>query len=144
MKVAPVATQQVSVAPSQAAGAGGSRDNSELLKKINELLKSQKDSKRKKDGNKAYTAAKKEYRTYRKNQIATMNKQNKEIKKRELAKIRRMPAGVRAKMRKQLALKLKERSDSIKKHLPSKVTSPAMLGDLLQKGARMRRGTVTV
>jgi len=82
----------------------------------------------------AYTAAKKEYRTYRKNQIATMNKQNKEIKKRELAKIRRMPAGVRAKMRKQLAEKLKERSDNIKKRLPSKIMNPGHLRQLMQKG----------
>jgi len=135
MKVAPV--QQVTVAPAQTAGAAQSgRDNSELLKKIDELLKSQKDSKRKKEGNKAFNAAKKQYRDYRKKQLATMNKQNKEIKKRELAKIRRMPAGVRAKMRKQLAEKLKQRADNIKKRLPSKITSTAQLRDVVKGGSR--------
>jgi len=135
MKVAPV--QQVSVAAPQSTGtAQGGRDNAELLKKINELLKAQKDSKRKKDGNKAYAGAKKQYRDYRKKQIAAVNKQNKEIKKRELAKIRRMPAAVRAKMRKQLAEKLKQRTDTIKKRLPPKITSPAHLRELLKGGPR--------
>ena len=135
--IAPV--QQVTVAAPQTAGAGqggGRADNSELIKKINELLKAQKDSKRKKEGNKAYNAAKKEYRNYRKRQIAVMNKQNKDIKKRELAKIRRMPTAVRGKMRKQLAEKLKQRADSIKSRLPSKITSPAQLRELLKGGPR--------
>ena len=132
-------TQQVSVAAPQTAGAGqggGRADNSELIKKINELLKAQKDSKRKKEGNKAYNAAKKEYRNYRKRQIAVMNKQNKDIKKRELAKIRRMPTAVRGKMRKQLAEKLKQRADNIKKRLPTKIVSPAQLRELLKGGPR--------
>ena len=115
---------------------GGRADNSELIKKINELLKAQKDSKRKKEGNKAYNAAKKEYRNYRKRQIAVMNKQNKDIKKRELAKIRRMPTAVRGKMRKQLAEKLKQRADNIKKRLPTKIVSPAQLRELLKGGPR--------
>ena len=138
MKVAP--SQQVSVAAPQSTGTAtgqGARENSELIKKINELLKSQKDSKRKKDGNKSYKAAKKQYRDYRKKQLAPMNKQNKEIKKRELAKIRRMPAAVRAKMRKQLAEKLKDRSDKIKKKLPAKISSPAHLSELLKTGQRV-------
>ena len=71
--------------------------------------------------------------------MTTLKKQNKEIKKRELAKIRRMPAGVRAKMRKQLTAKLKERSDNMKKRLPSKVMNPGHLRQLLQK-----RRTLTV
>jgi len=76
MKVAP--TQQVSVNP--VLGSGGRGGNRELEKKIDELLRSQRDTKRKTQGKKIFTQAKKQYRKYRKDKLSEIKKQNKEIR----------------------------------------------------------------
>ena len=126
--VTPTQTQKVTVAPST-----GSIGSAALEKKIDELLRSQKEAKRTKLAKKAFTAAKKQYRQYRKKHLTDIKKQNKEIKKRELAKIRRVPADQRAKMRKDLAEKLKLRVDAIKKRLPAKISTPGQLRELMSK-----------
>ena len=79
MKVAP--TQQVTVA-----GSSGSAGIAALTQKIDELLKANKEAKNKSARTKAYTAAKKQYRAYRKKMVGAVKSQNKEIKKRELAR----------------------------------------------------------
>ena len=127
MKVAP--TQQVTVAPTQSSASGAR--NAALEKKIDELLRSQKEKKRKSESRKVFTAAKKQYRAYRKQQLAGIKKQNKEIKKRELAKIRRAPAKERVRLRKDLKEKLKVREDNIKKRLPAKIQTPGQLREIM-------------
>ena len=62
-----------------------------------------------------------------------MKKQHKEIKKREMAKIKSAPKNKRASMKKELNSKLKERENALKKRLPSKIATPGQLRELLSK-----------
>ena len=66
-----------------------------------------------------------------------MKSQNKEIKKRELAKIKRVPQKFRAKMRADLNKKLKERSDSIKASLPAKIQDAQKLKQAISSGPKI-------
>ena len=72
-------------------------------------------------------AAKKQYKAYRKKMIATVKQQNKVIKKKELARIRRLPNQERAKARAQLKIKLAQRHKAIIDKLPSKITDSAQI-----------------
>ena len=120
MKVAP--TQQVTVAGGgQAAGIGA------LVAKIDQLLKEQKEAKRKTASKKAFGAAKKQYKAYRKKMLASVKAQNKQIKKKELARIRRLPTSERAKARGILKARLSQREKAIKEKLPSKISDPGQL-----------------
>ena len=70
MKVAP--TQQVTVAGGGQAGLG------QLVAKIDQLLKENRESKRKAAGKKAYGQAKKQYRAYRKKMVGVPPKDHTE------------------------------------------------------------------
>jgi len=126
MKVAP--TQQVTVTATQQSGASGL---SGLSAKIDELLRASKESKRKGKQKSAYTAAKKEYKAYRKKVLANVKAQNKDIKKREAAKIKKLPVKQRPAARKKLKEALKARADKVKTELPSKVQTPGQLRNLM-------------
>ena len=127
MKVAP--TQQVSVAGGQGSAAGIGA----LVSKIDQLLKAQMAEKKKGARKKAFNAAKKQYREYRKKMMASVKSQNKDIKKRELSRIRRLPADQRAKARADLKKRLSDRVQSVKKRLPTKVSTPSDLQQLIAK-----------
>ena len=120
MKVAP--TQQVTVAGGgQAAGIGA------LVAKIDQLLKEQREAKKKTAGKKAFGAAKKQYKAYRKKMFATIKAQNKQIKKKELARIRRLPTNEREKARGVLKARLIQREKALKEKLPSKISDSSQL-----------------
>ena len=91
MKVAP--TQQVTVTPTQQSSAAGMGN---LSAKIDELLRRSKESKRKGKAKSALSGAKKQYREYRKKALANVKNENKDIKKREAAKINKLPKAQRA------------------------------------------------
>ena len=126
MKVAP--TQQVTVSASQPSSAGLNA----LLAKVDQLLKNQQEEKRKGQQKKTFNNAKKVYKQYRKDMIDAVKKQNKEIRRKQLGKIRRMPADQRDAARKQLKEQLKKREESIKKRYPPKVNNPAHLRALIR------------
>jgi len=132
-KVAP--TQQVTVsAPSGSrGGAGAGAHVAALTAKIDKLLKEQAEQKQKKTKNKTFTLAKREYRNYRKRVSANTKAENKAIKKRELAKIRRMPQKDRAAARARLKQLLKERLDAVMKKLPAKIQTPGQLRELMRR-----------
>ena len=65
--------------------------------------------------------------------VGAVKQQNKEIKKRELARIRRMPSEQRAKARTDLKEKLKARAKAVAEKLPSKVASPSHLSSLMSQ-----------
>jgi len=130
MKVAP--TQQVTVTPTQQAGGQGAGIG-DLTRKIDELLKQRDQKKRKGAQKKAYTDAKKQFKALRKQQIAKVKASNKEIKKVELVKIRKLPAKQRPGAKKKLRDFLKDREQKIKESMPSKITSPAQLSSMLAK-----------
>ena len=130
MKVAP--TQQVTVAGGQQAGLG------QLVAKIDQLLKAQSESKKKTAGKKHFTAAKKQYREYRKKMLASVKTQNKDIKKRELARIRKLPTNQRAKARGDLKERLKARTKAVQEKLPSKVTGPGHLQSLIARSRTLK------
>ena len=60
-----------------------------------------------------------------------MKAQNKDIKKREAAKIKKLPVKQRPAARKKLNEALKQREDKVKKELPSKVQTPGQLRNLM-------------
>ncbi len=121
-------TQQVTVAPgTQGAVAGLGA----LTQKISELLAKTKDAKLRKTQKSAFSKAKKEYGQYRKKAMANLKAENKEIKKRESAKIKKLPTKDRVAARKKLKEALKERTDKLKKQLPGKVSSPGELRNLM-------------
>jgi hypothetical protein len=126
MRVAP--TQQVTVA-----GGKGSADLSGLIAKIDKLLKEQGEKKAKTAQKKVFTAAKKEYRAYRKKAVGDIKSRNKLIKKKELARIRRLPQAQRAAERTKLKKILKERLESVTKKLPSKIQTPGQLREIMRK-----------
>jgi hypothetical protein len=126
MKVAP--TQQVTVTPTQQSGAVGL---SGLSAKIDELLRASKESKRKGKQKSAYAAAKKQYKAYRKKALANVKAQNTDIRKREVAKINKLPVKQRSAARKKLKEALKARADKVKTELPSKVQTPGQLRNLM-------------
>jgi len=66
-----------------------------------------------------------------------MNAQNKEIKKRELAKIKKVPQKFRAKMRTDLKKQLKERTDRIKAKLPAKIADAQKLKEAVSTGPKI-------
>ena len=63
--------------------------------------------------------------------IAAVKAQNKDIKKKELARIRRMPTEQRAKARGVLKQRLAERAKAVKDKLPSKISDPGHLQRLI-------------
>ena len=65
--------------------------------------------------------------------LAAVKKQNKEIKRKQLAKIRRMPADQRAAARKSLKEQLKKREEEIASRLPTKIESAKHLQSLIAK-----------
>ena len=123
-------TQQVTVAPGTRGAVAGLGD---LSAKIGELLAKTKQAKQRKTQKSAFTKAKKEYSQYRKKAMANLKAENKEIRKRESAKIKKMPTKDRAAARKKLTAALKERTNELKKQLPSKVVSPGQLRNLMGK-----------
>jgi hypothetical protein len=125
MRVAP--TQQVTVA-----GGKGGADVSALSAKIDKLLKEQAEQKKKAVGKKAFTAAKKQYRAYRKKLVANLKTSNKIIKKKELARIRRLPHKERAAARQILKEQLKQRLQNITKKLPAKIQTPGHLREIMR------------
>jgi hypothetical protein len=125
VKVTSTPTQQVTVASSPAANLGG------LSAKIDELLKESRESKRKSKQNSAYTAAKKQYREFRKKTLANVKTQNKEIQKRETARIKKLPVKQRAAAKKKLKEALKERTNKVKRQMPSKIQTPGQLRNLM-------------
>ena len=131
MKVAP--TQQVTVA-----GGQGSAGIGALVAKIDQLLKEQKDAKRKTAGKKAFAGAKKQYKDYRKKMLAAVKTQNKDIKKKELARIRRMPTDQRAKARSVLKQRLAARAKAVKDKLPTKISDPAHLQRLISASRTLK------
>jgi hypothetical protein len=126
VKVTSTPTQQVTVtAASPAANLGG------LSAKIDELLKESRESKRKGKAKSAYTAAKKQYKAFRKKTLANVKTQNKEIQKRETARIKKLPVKQRAAAKKKLKEALKERTDKVKRQMPSKIQTPGQLRNLM-------------
>ena len=104
-----------------------------LEKKIDELLRNQKEAKLKTIQNKAFRDAKKQYRSYRKKLIGEANSKNREIKKKELARIRKLPTKNRTAARKQLKALLKRRIDAVKSKFPPKISSPGQLREIMSK-----------
>ena len=124
MKVAP--TQQVTVsAPGQSAGVLG------LASKIDELLRLSKKKKAKTQANKAFMGAKKQYKQYRKKALSTVAAENKDIAKKERARINNLPKTERAAARKKLKDALKQRVDKVKSKLPAKIQTPGQLKNLI-------------
>lgn len=122
-------SQQVSVNPtlqSSTQNLGG------LASKIDELLKLIRESRTKKKQKSGLTQVKKQYSDYRKKAIKNLKDQNKEIKKRESARIKKLPTKQRSAARKKLTEVLKERETKLKKQLPSKITSPEQLKSVMQ------------
>ena len=68
-------------------------------------------------------------RTKRINQVKT---ENKDIRKREAAKIKKLPVKDRAAARKKLTAALKARVEKVKKEIPSKVQTPGQLSNLIR------------
>ena len=132
MKVAP--TQQVT----GAGGGQGAAGIGALVAKIDQLLKDQKDAKRKTAGKKAFAGAKKQYKDYRKRMLAAVKTQNKDIKKKELARIRRMPTDQRAKARSVLKQRLAARAKAVKDKLPTKISDPAHLQRLISASRTLK------
>jgi Tfp pilus assembly protein PilO len=60
-----------------------------------------------------------------------VKKQNKEIKKREDVKIKKLPVKQRSAARKKLKEALKLRLDKVRKQLPSKIETPGQLKGLM-------------
>jgi hypothetical protein len=110
---------------SSAAGMGN------LSAKIDELLRRSKESKRKGKAKSALSGAKKQYRAYRKKALANVKNENKDIKKREAAKINKLPKAQRAAARKKLKDALKQRLDRVKQRLPGKVQTSGQLRNLM-------------
>ena len=94
----------------------------ELIKRIDALLKERTTSKRKQDQRKAFSKAHQVYKNYRKDMLSTVKKENKEIKRKALAKIRKMNIDNRPAARKALNEQLKKREKAVKDKLPSKIT----------------------
>ena len=126
MKVAP--TQQVTVNPTLQAGGSGLGG---LAAKIEEMLRNQRGAKARKAQKSALSGAKKQYSQYRKKAMSNLKDDNKAIKKRESAKIKRLPVKERAAARKKLAQMLKERVARLKKKLPGRVGSAGQLKNLM-------------
>ena len=124
-------TQQVTVTPTLQAG-GGSGTGA-LASKIDQLIKEIRGSKAKKVQKSRLTEAKKQYRQLRNKAIAKIKADNKDIRARENAKIKKMPRKQRAAARKELKRLLKEREAKLKSKLPTKVTTPGQLSNLLQQ-----------
>jgi hypothetical protein len=104
-----------------------------LAAKIGELLKAKPKTKRKK--NTHFTQAKKQYKAVRTKRINQVKTENKDIRKREAAKIKKLPTKDRPAARKKLTAALKARLTKIKKEMPSKIETPAQLSNLI-KGIR--------
>jgi len=123
-------SQQVSVSAPRGGGGGGGPGPvaglTALMKRIDDLLKEKAEAKTKTKRKKALSVAKKTYTKYRKQQIANLKASHKDFKKKELAKIRKMPLKQRAALRKQLKERLKKQSDSLKSSLPSKIDESSL------------------
>jgi len=128
-------TQQVTVAPRLVTGGGGGAGIGMLASKIEELLRKQKTSKARTKQSKAFSGAKKQYRSYRKQVVARVKAQNSEIKKREMDRIKKLPVKARKQAKAQLRAKLKARLSLLTSKLPTKVQTPAQLRELM---GRMR------
>ena len=96
------------------------------------MLKAAGESKRKGKQKSAYAAAKKQYRDYRKKALANVRAENKGIKKRESAKIKKLPVKQRPEARKRLKAALQKREQAVKIKLPAKVQTPGQLRGLMQ------------
>ena len=132
MRVAPTQQSTVNVTPTLQAGGSGMGG---LAAKIDELLRNQREAKKKTKAQKSFTAAKKQYSAYRKKAMANIKEQNKQIKARENAKIEKLPTKDRPAARKRLRGALKKRLDRVKQDLPGRVSTPAQLTQLM-KGFR--------
>ena len=128
MKVAPTQQSTVTVTPTMQSSAAGMGN---LSAKIDELLRRSKESKRKGKAKSALSGAKKQYRAYRKKALANVKNENKDIKKREAAKINKLPKAQRAAARKKLKDALKQRLDRVKQRLPGKVQTSGQLRNLM-------------
>ena len=96
------------------------------------MLKDQAEKKQKTAAKKAFTAAKKQYRVYRKKLVSSLKASNKVIKKKELARIRRLPQKDRAAARQKLKDQLKQRLQNITKKLPTKIQTPGQLREIMR------------
>ena len=128
MRVAP--TQQVTVTPTQQAGGQGL---GALASKIDELLRNQRQARKKTQAKKAFTAAKKQYASYRKKAVANVKAENKAIKAREHAKIKKMPVKQRKAARQKVRAALKQREQKVRKDLPARVSTPGELAALMKR-----------
>ena len=103
-----------------------------LASKIDALLKERTQQKTKRKKNSHFTQAKKQYKAARTKRINQVKTENKEIRKRETAKIKKLPVKDRPAARKKLSVALKERVEKVKKELPNKVETPGQLSNLIR------------
>ena len=121
-------TQQVSVPVTSQSAA---KTDPELLKRIDALL--QQLASKKKPSKKGFAQAKKQYKAWRKKAVTAAKSETKQIKKRQLARIRRLPAAQRPKAREQLKTQLKEREAALKKRYPAKVSNIEELRRIMKR-----------
>ena len=115
------------------AGSGsGSAGLGLLASKIDKLLQVQKEKKQKTPAKKTFTAAKKQFREYRKKAIKKVKDENKAIRKREAAKIKKLPQKERPAARKILKEALKKREDRVTKSMPSRIETPGQMRSVMQ------------
>ena len=117
---------------------GGSAGLAMLASKIDKLLSDQKDQKRKTVAKKTFSVAKKQFKSYRKQALQKVKAENKAIKKRELAKIRKLPVKERPAARKKLKEALKAREDKVKRSMPSKIETPGQMRSIMQAFRQLR------
>ena len=109
-----------------------------LAAKIDALLRERTKEKTKRKKSTHFTQAKKQYKAVRTKRINQVKTENKEIRKREAAKIKKLPVKDRPAARKKLSAALKARVDKVKKELPNKVETPGQLSNLI-RGIRTLR-----
>ena len=84
------------------------------------------------------TNEKKQFRDYRKRAIKKVKDENKLIKKRELAKIKKLPVKERPDARKKLKTALEQREDKVKTSMPTKIQTPGQLRSVMQQFKTLR------
>ena len=129
-------TQQVTVAGSRGGYPAPTAGLQALSAKVDALLRESREKKLKTHVKSKFTRAKKQYRAYRKERLSQITIQNKDLRKRALARIRKMPVAARKGARDQLKKQLKERLDHVKRSLPSKITTRGQLSQIMKQSIK--------
>jgi len=103
-----------------------------LASKVDALLKAVTEKKTKRAKNTHFTQAKKQYKAMRTKRINQVKTENKVIRKREGAKIKKLPTKDRPAARQKLTAALKARLEKVKKEMPTKVQTPGQLSNLIR------------